>query len=329
MKDINETCVCTVLLIAYNHKPYIRLAIESVLRQKTQYPYKIHIFDDGSTDGTRDVVREYAAKYPEKITAFISENNKGAQENIWAAYKSVDTKYCAFLECDDYWCDEEKLQLQIDALEQNPDCSFCAHNTMSVNINDIYREKEDGSLFVFNRNVRKTGKYVPEDFIPLYGAGWMHHNNSRIIRMSCVNLEELSDKEDFLYDNSQFFYLFQRGKLYYIQRVMSVYCMNMSGAFTSLAVQDKIKCHFERLIRINDSTGGEFEKLIFRHLGSFARYWLGTSDIAQGIIRDHNEITWMFIRYFKSLIYDTSLHSRLIRQARKNIKQLQLKIKGD
>ena len=95
--------ICTVLLITYNHAPYIRKAIDSVLKQKTQYNFIIYIFDDASTDGTTDIVKEYANKYPNKIIPFIAQNNQGATINIYNAYKSVKTKYCALLECDDYW----------------------------------------------------------------------------------------------------------------------------------------------------------------------------------------------------------------------------------
>ena len=319
-------CICTVLLIAYNHKEYIRMAIESVLAQKTEYKFKIHIFDDASTDGTGDIVRKYAGRYPDLIVPFIAEQNRGAQTNFLSAYKSVGTKYCALLECDDYWCDEEKLQLQIDALEQNPDCSFCAHNTLNENINDPYRRKEGGKLFVYNRNVRKTGKYQSEDFNILYGAGWMNHCNSRVIRMSCVDLDALTDKEDFLYDNCQFFYLLYRGGIYFIQRVMSVYNMNMASSFTSLQVQKKISGHFSRLMHIDKSTNGEYERLIYRHLGSFARYWLALDDIEQGIIKEHSDMTYIILRVLKSIIYDLRQHHKLKIPAKKFIKQLQRRL---
>ena len=323
MNDI----ICTVLLIAYNHKEYVRMAIESVLSQKTEYKYKIHIFDDASTDGTSDIVREYTNRYPELITAFIAEENQGAQGNIWNAYNSVDTKYSAFLECDDCWCDEEKLQLQIDALEQNPDCSFCAHNTLYENVNDPYRKREDGKLLVYNRNVRDTGIYSGGDFKPLYGAGWVNHCNSRLIRMSCVDIDALADKEDFLYDNCQFFYLLDRGNIYFIQRVMSVYRMNMSSSFTSLQVQSKISGHFARLIHMNETTNGEYEKLIFRHLGAFAKYWYRNDDIVQGLIKDYGDFTALFFKMLKKLVYDIRLHHKLKVSARNNIKRLKKGVK--
>jgi len=325
MKENAKDCICTVLMIAYNHRPYIRLAIESVISQKTSYPFKVHIFDDASQDGTTDIILDYAKRYPDLIVPFIARENRGAQENIWAAYCSVDTKYCAMLECDDYWCDEEKLQMQIDALEQNPDCSFCAHNTLYQNQNDIYRKKEDKHIFVYNRNVRDTGKYGPEDFLPLYGAGWVNHGNSRVIRMSCVDLDGLSDKEDFLYDNAQFFYLLQRGKIYFIQRVMSVYVMNMSSSFSSLQVQEKIRGHFSRMLHINESTDRMFERLIYRHLASFAGYWLRLDDIERGIVKDRPAMVNMFLRWLKKIRYDLILHHRLRAQAEKKIHELKRK----
>lgn len=327
--EINtDICICTVLLITYNHEPYIRLAIESVISQKTKYKFKVHIFDDASTDGTSDIVREYAERYPDLIIPFIAEQNRGPQENFWAAYKSVDTKYCAMLECDDYWCDEEKLELQIEALEQNSDCSFCAHNSIYQNKDDVYRKKEDKSIFVYNRNVRDTGKYGSADFQPLYGAGWMNHCNSRVIRMSCVDLDNLTDKEDFLYDNAQFFYLLQRGKIYFIQRVMSVYVMNMGSTFTALQVEKKLRGHFDRMLHINQTCGYEYERLIYRHLASFTRYWLGYDEIESGIIKDHGLVIALLIRILKQLRYDVLLHHRLRKEAKKNIRKLNKRLGG-
>lgn len=330
MKCENEgrDFICTVLMVSYNHRAYIRRAIESVISQQTNYRFKVHIFDDGSSDGTADIIREYAARYPDLIFPFIAEENMGAQENFWRAYRSVDTKYCACLECDDYWCDNEKLQLQIEVMEQNPDCSFCAHNTLYQNENDRYRQKEDGKLFVYNRNVRNTGKYVSDDFIPLYGAGWVNHVNSRLIRMSCVDMDGLNNKEDFLYDNAQFFYLLSRGSLYFIQRVMSVYVMNMSGSFTSLKVQEKIRGHWERMLSINESTDRRYERLIYRHLASFVRYWLALDDVESGIIKNHMALTTLILSTCKKIRYDLRLHHRLRRQAQKNIELLNKRLGG-
>jgi len=114
--------------------------------------------------------------------------------------------------------------------------------------------------------------------------------------------------------------------LYFIQRVMSVYVMNMSSAFTSLQVQQKIRGHFNRMLHINESTNREFEKLIFRHLVSFAKYWFKLDDINLKLIKDHNDYVTIIPKDLKTLFYDSRSHHMLRKQAKKNIKQLQKKV---
>ena len=81
-KNDGNNCICTVLMIAYNHRPYIRLAIESVISQRTKYKFKVHIFDDASNDGTSDIVREYAKHYPDLIIPFIASENRGDRKSV-------------------------------------------------------------------------------------------------------------------------------------------------------------------------------------------------------------------------------------------------------
>ena len=52
-------------MITYNHEKFIAQAIESVLIQKTEFPFELVIGEDCSTDNTRAVVQEYSHKYPE------------------------------------------------------------------------------------------------------------------------------------------------------------------------------------------------------------------------------------------------------------------------
>lgn len=273
-------CICTVLLITYNHKIYIRKAIESVLAQKTEYQFKIHIFDDASTDGTSDIVQEYAEKYPELITAFISSENQGAQNNFWLAYRSVETKYCALLECDDYWCGEDKLQLQIAALEKHPECSFCAHNTRISNVNDGYRRFEDNTLLVSNPALNHEGVFSLKSFELLY-SGYINHVDSRVIRMCCMDFDEVENKETLLYDNAQFFYLLSKGFMYYIDAVMSVYVQTGNGTFSGEDIIHRVRTHIANLLQVNLEVDYVAEKVIYEHLNSFIGYNLWLDDVAK------------------------------------------------
>lgn len=265
--------ICTILLVSYNHASYIRKAIESVLEQKTQYEYKIHIFDDGSTDGTKEIINEYASKYPEKIKAFISEKNQGAPINFWNAYKSVDTKYCAILECDDYWCDENKLELQISALEQHPECSFCAHNTVMLNKNDKYRKENNNKVLVTAPQV-KDKNIVYYDDIKNVKYGFMNHLASRILRTSCYNLDEITHREAFMYDNNQFYYMLLKGPMYYIDKVMNVYIQTGDGDFSSKTPYKRIANQLEKLAEFNKETNYVIEDKICRDEYNFIGYYL-------------------------------------------------------
>lgn len=61
----------TVFCLTYNHAAYIRDALESFLMQKTSYTYNVFVYDDASTDGTSDILREYKKKYPEIFDIYI------------------------------------------------------------------------------------------------------------------------------------------------------------------------------------------------------------------------------------------------------------------
>ena len=71
MRDI----MISVYMTTYNHEKYVRQALDSVLKQKTDYSYEILIGDDVSTDGTRLILKEYEEKYPEIIKVFYREEN--------------------------------------------------------------------------------------------------------------------------------------------------------------------------------------------------------------------------------------------------------------
>lgn len=270
--------ICTVLLVSYNHAPYIRKAIESVLAQKTKYNFIINIFDDCSTDGTSDIIKEYAKQYPDKITVFIPEKNQGAQTNIWNAYKSVKTKYCALLECDDYWCDENKLEMQITALEKHPECSFCAHNTTIINLGENLRKTEHLQNIVVDKHFNKNLIVSLEDIDDI-DYGYMNHVNSRLIRTSVYNLDEIKLKEAFLYDNCQFYYLLSKGDMYYINKVMSVYIETGKGVFSGCSIRKRFKIHLNALIDLNKETNEELTDLVYKDMSNLLNYYRGITKL--------------------------------------------------
>ena len=111
----------SVILLTYNHEKYIAQAIESVLRQKTNFEVELIVGEDSSTDKTREIVRSYYNNHPARIILELAEKNRGVIQNEKECMKRSSGKYIAFLEGDDYWTDDLKLQKQFGFLEAHPD----------------------------------------------------------------------------------------------------------------------------------------------------------------------------------------------------------------
>jgi glycosyltransferase involved in cell wall biosynthesis len=122
----------SIHMIAYNHEFFIAKAIEGVLMQQTSYTYQLVIGEDCSTDGTRKICEVYAKKYPDKIKLLPAVQNYGMVKNFIRTLEACTGKYIALCEGDDYWSDKNKLQTQVDFLENNTSYSLCFHDTYSI-----------------------------------------------------------------------------------------------------------------------------------------------------------------------------------------------------
>src|SRR5260370_18967286 len=72
----------SVVTVTYNQERFIAEAIESVLMQETNFDYELVLAEDLSTDGTRDIVKRWAADYPGKIRAILNDRNMGMALNF-------------------------------------------------------------------------------------------------------------------------------------------------------------------------------------------------------------------------------------------------------
>ena len=121
-------CLVSVLCTTYNHEKYIRQCLDSMVSQKTDFPFEIIVRDDCSTDSTGSIIREYGEKYPGIVIPFILPFNhfsRGMTNDSFAEmFRMARGKYIAICEGDDFWTDPEKLQVQADFLEAHPDLLF-------------------------------------------------------------------------------------------------------------------------------------------------------------------------------------------------------------
>jgi len=118
----------TIVTTTYNQEKYIGQAIDGMLMQKTNFPFRIVISNDCSTDKTGEILEEYRKKHPEIIHIIDNKKNLGAMGNFINTLAQIkDTEYVALCDGDDFWTDENKLQKQVDFLDSNKDFSICCH----------------------------------------------------------------------------------------------------------------------------------------------------------------------------------------------------------
>ena len=124
--------VVSVVLRTYQHAPFVAQAIESVLIQRADFPYEVVIGEDCSVDGTREIVRGYAERFPDRVRAVLPEENLGHGQILLRAIEAARGRYLAYLDGDDYWTSPEKLRRQVDYLEGRSDCFSCFHDVSLV-----------------------------------------------------------------------------------------------------------------------------------------------------------------------------------------------------
>jgi|GEM_PF-1089170 len=118
--------VVSVLTPTFNHADFIEDCIKGVIAQQTEYSIQHVIADDGSTDGTQDIILEYAARYPHIVPILQPKRTYGSN-NTRDLFALARSEFVALCDGDDYFTDPGKLHVQIDFLKRHPDCSLCFH----------------------------------------------------------------------------------------------------------------------------------------------------------------------------------------------------------
>lgn len=140
----------SVCLLTYNHERFVAQAIESVLAQQG-VEFELVISEDHSTDGTRAIVDDYAARHPDRIRVLASPANVGMTRAFARGIEAARGTHVALLDGDDYWTSPNKLRVQTEYLGAHPGCAICFHN-----VTVIY---EDGSLASHPFHTREPGRY--------------------------------------------------------------------------------------------------------------------------------------------------------------------------
>lgn len=221
--------VVSILCPTYNHREFIADALDGFLGQATDFPFEVIVRDDASTDGTADIVRSYAERYPKVVRAILEPQNTFSRgiSFIPPLAKAARGSLIATCAGDDYWIHPGKLAKQAGALRSSRTAAAVHHEACSVNSGAV--EACPINLPVARRDI-SSGELA---------RGVMAMPLTLCFRKDSADLTAQEFNMIVNEDNLIFTQLSRRGNSIYLPEVMSAYRTHGSGMWSSASSQCK------------------------------------------------------------------------------------------
>lgn len=116
---MNMPIKASVCVMTYNQERFIARCLQSIVDQKCNFDFEIIVGDDFSSDRTREIIEEFAKKYPHILRSILRGKNVGVTRNYIEVHSNAIGEYVAHCDGDDYWY-PGKLQYQVDLMDANP-----------------------------------------------------------------------------------------------------------------------------------------------------------------------------------------------------------------
>lgn len=252
----------SVRCFTFNQSKYILDALNGFVMQETNFPYVVMVVDDASTDGEQEVIRKFVTEqfdiadnsvaYKKEtdyahITYAQHKTNKNCfiavlylKENLYSQGRSEEkfkylsewrdyVKYEAVCEGDDYWIDAQKLQKQVDFLEEHEEYNLCTHR--------IYRFDQENNIFykdVFDYKFKNNQGIDITNRTKV----WLAETSSVLYRRSAH--EEYLKYDGMKRDIISIYFVLKSGRGYCFSKPMSVYRQNLGGVFAKQSVDVKL-----------------------------------------------------------------------------------------
>lgn len=224
--EINLRKKVSCHVITYNHIDYISQCLDGILMQKTDFDFEIIIGDDLSDDGTRELVQQYADKYPDLIKLNLRKKRGigiPGKENFVSTLNMCHGEYISLCDGDDYWTDPLKLQKQVDFLEANKDYVLCFHKV------DILQP--DGKIVDDFITKIPTEYRLRENIIN--NANYIHSPTVLFRNLIRDEINSLEFQKSPIGDYFIYTILTQYGKIGFLDMTMAVYRFG-AGVYSSL-----------------------------------------------------------------------------------------------
>lgn len=257
----------TVVLMTYNHREYIKQTLDSILSQIIDVDFDVLIHDDCSDDGTYQILLDYQNKHAEKIRIIRQKSRKFLTDgfnmmicNYVVPY--INSKYVAYCDGDDYWCDNRKLQKQYDFMKSHLDYSMCFHCAYQLRPNNDMSSKwfikPEGDIGLEDLINEQPG--IPIATSSLFVRTEIFKNFSNWRR--AYSVEDLP-----LYMTAAL-----EGKIHRLSDVMCVYRQFSVGSWSSQNINniDRLISHQKNLIKgatfFDEQTGYIYHSLVVNHI---------------------------------------------------------------
>jgi len=219
----------SICVTYYNQKDYVKPSLDSVLSIDFPCDFEILCGDDGSTDGTLDIVKEYQQNYPDKIKYFVIDRTNSPKYvnrvslNRLNLAKNATGDYIMFLDGDDYYCDKTFVKEAINIFKNNENAEVCAFNLKYLNT--------DNSQENFKQNMKEGFIDVKE-----YISKGAYTPSGACIFKNILDKEklELLNKINNFDDNAITIYFLQFGDLYYFDKPIYVYRQTNDSMWNSI-----------------------------------------------------------------------------------------------
>lgn len=251
----------SVICNAFNHEKYIEDALQGFVSQNTSFSFEILIHDDASTDKTASIIKKYEELYPELIKPIYQKENQYSQGvNITNTFQlpRAKGKYVALCEGDDYWINRDKLQMQYDEMEKNPDIDICAHAAKKLHAG---KRTFVGKI----RPSKEKAIFTTDDVIK--GGGGFVATSSLFVRKSIYNKTPEFRKYYAIDYSLQILGSLKAGMLY-LPNCMSIYRLYVPNSWTTKTIKEpqfyiaQMK-HTEEMLKILDrETDGKYFQAI-------------------------------------------------------------------
>lgn len=284
-KTIANKPLVSVIVPNYNHAPYLRKRLESIYGQ-TYTNIEVILLDDCSTDNSRDILTEYAKRFPEKTTVHFNEVNGGKVFKQWnKGIESANGKLIWIAESDD-WCELDFLEKMVPRFEyESVMLTFCRSVfmqdgkriwTLEEYLNDL-PELSFESPFIISAHMavrsgfgikniipnvssvlfRKTG-IIPKEITDLWEntelcGDWLFYLHTII--GGCVSYTNETTNYYRVHKNSTSLKIQKKPEYYREQELISVYIASHYSVDLSLfeQVQRNLENHYKTLWKTNEA----------------------------------------------------------------------------